>query len=71
MNRTRLHEPIGLRAKKEAKIAKNHQFLTLDTHFPWGVAPGTFFVTKLEKKRKAREREWKDDDDDGEMMMRR
>ena len=53
------------------------QFLTLDTHFPWeGLRWARFSwllgCAKLEKKRKAREREGKDDDDDdGEMMMRR
>ena len=62
---------------KNSKIAKNPQFLTLDTHFPWeGLHRARFSwllgCAKLEKKRKAREREGKDDDDDdGEMMMRR
>ena len=64
------------RPKKIAKIAKNPQFLTLDAHFPWeGLHRPRFSwllgCAKLEKKRKAREREGKDDDDDGEMMMRR
>ena len=73
------------RPKKIAKIAKNPQFLTLDTHFPWeGLHRARFSwllgCAKLEKKRKAREREgkdddemvrwWWEDDDDDEMMMR-
>ena len=72
------------RPKKIAKIAKNHQFLTLGTHFPWeGLHRARFSwllgCAKLEKKRKARERErgkmmmmvrWWWEDDDDEMMMR-
>ena len=73
------------RLLQKLKNRKNPQFLTLDTHFPWELLHRARFswllgCAKIEKKRKAREREgkmmmmmvrwwWEDDDDEMMMMM--